>query len=224
MVMTSGCRDRAAEEAPSGQAAAAATAEQPAPDASSNPIPVEIAVSPRQAEPGEQLWAAAPPGWIEGNRLATPSLRRAEFEPPGQPADPKNGPREQLVLESMPMDPSLDTINFIDQLSAELSATCEGFRDAPTFSGYENGYPTTVRLLSCPLRKASETAKVTLIKAIAGNAHFYVLVREKEGPASAGLPANADEIAAWTLHLKRTLVCDTTNAEHPCPRLENAGP
>lgn len=178
-----------------------------------------------EAPAGELLLASPPDGWQEHGAMQTPTLRMAEYGPPASGEQRL----ERLTFEAQSGDPLPDPIAFVRGVSRDLADRCDGFEDSNVSSGYENGYPTSVRLMICGKFKDAEFGQVVMAKAIQGNERFYVITRRLRAPPADGDASllTAQEMAEWSAHLRGILVCDTRDAEHPCPspdRGEPAGP
>jgi hypothetical protein len=172
---------------------------------------------PPPAISGETLLAAPPEGWQQAFASEAPGIRIAEFIP----ADEQNDTwTHKISFESSGGTPPLpDPIEFVNGISADQRGTCEGFESFPTFSGTENGYPTSVHLLVCHRSKINDQSQVTMIKAIRGNERFYVITRALRGPplAEGEKPVAEEEIAGWSVYLRAITLCDGARPEHPCP-------
>ena len=167
-------------------------------------------------EPGERLLAAPPEGWKEAFASRAAKLRMAEYIP----ADESNDSwTRKITFESSSAKPLPDPLDFVSGISQDQEGTCEGFESFSTFSGLENGYPTTVHLLVCRHIQLIEKSQVTMLKAIQGAEQFYVITRAQRGPPlEEGAEAiSAEVIAAWSLYLRAITVCDSERPEHPCP-------
>ncbi|HEX7037708.1 MAG TPA: hypothetical protein VF210_18200 [Pseudomonadales bacterium] len=167
------------------------------------------------APTGELLLAAPPDGWQEQGAMQTPMLRMAEYGPP----DAGEQRLERLTFEAQSGDPLPDPIEFVRGVSRDLAERCDGFEDSNISSGYENGYPTSVRLMICTKFKDAELGQVVMAKAIQGNERFYVITRRLRAPPAEGGASllTAQEMAEWSAHLGGIRVCDTRDAKHPCP-------
>jgi hypothetical protein len=163
----------------------------------------------------ERLLAAAPKGWKEVFSRSSPELRIMEFIPEDQQNERWS---EKITFESLQSNPLPDPIEFQDGLILEQRESCENFNSYSTFSGIENGYPTTVQLLVCKRSEIINQSQVTMLKAIQGNEHFYVIsLAQRSAPLADDAKAMSDEeIAAWSLYLRSISVCDDT-PEHRCP-------
>ena len=173
------------------------------------------------AEPttSETLLAQPPPDWLRSTATTTPGLRLTEYRPPAPPAD---GWDDRMRFEASSGTPMPDPIQVALTMAEEQRKNCEGFEDHNTFSGFENGYPTSVRLLLCREDKRTGKALVTLVKAIQGNDFFYLIVRSRSAPPpDSGLDLISQaEIGGWSLHMRTIGLCDKQRADHPCPRAE----
>jgi len=164
---------------------------------------------------GEILLADPPQGWVEPGAMQTPVLRMAEYGPPDGP----EGRVERVTFEAQEGKPLPDPIDFVLAVSRDLEASCKGFEDINISSGFENGYPTSVRLMICPQLQSTPQGQVVMAKAIQGNDEFYVITRRLRVPPMRGdgQPLTAQEMAEWTAHLKGIRLCDTRSDDYPCP-------
>lgn len=180
-------------------------------------------VEPVEYAEGEQLLAVAPPGWKEAFASNAPGLRMAEYIPEDESVERWT---QKITFESSAGVPLPDPIEFVNAISKDQEGTCEGFESFSTFSGLENGYPTSVHLLVCHHSTIIEQSQVTLLKAIQGNDRFYVITRALRGPPmeADSQVISADDIAAWSLYLRAIGLCDTERAGHPCGTTGQAAP
>jgi len=180
---------------------------------------------PASEEPGERLIGQPPGGWHSVGATNTGGIRTAQFVPDG---DDHRDWFRRITFESL-ADQPLDPIAFLDLIEDEQKSTCEDFQAFPTFTGFENGYPTAVRLLICDRDRGTGRQELRMIKAIQGNDYFYVISRARREPpepppADGDRPSNGvedsgleEEVAAWSIYLKSIVVCDVDLADHPCP-------
>jgi len=163
----------------------------------------------------ERLLAAAPEGWKEVSSRGNAELHVMEFIPEDQQDERW---KDKYTFESLRSDPLPDPIEFQDGLVLEQRESCENLDAYSTFSGFENGYPTTVQLFICTRIELINQSQVTMLKAIQGNEQFYVIsLSRRDAPLAEDTKAMSDEeIAAWSLYLRAISVCDGT-PEHPCP-------
>lgn len=163
---------------------------------------------------GEHLLGQAPAGWKPVSANTTSTMRIAEFAP----ASPADEPAEKMTFESVKGDPLPDPIEFVRGLGDEQSKHCERYDHFNIYSGLENNYPTSVRLLTCAQHALTGKGEVTLIKAIQGNDSFYIISRTRRVPPfEDDNPLAEEEIGAWALHLRTLSLCDPSRPGHPCP-------
>lgn len=171
---------------------------------------------------GEQLMASPPSGWVETAAMNTPALRMAEYGPPGSVAEPPLSfaadTVERITFEAQTGQPLPDPIDFVLGISRDLHERCDPFYDVNVASDFENGYPTSVRLMICAEYRDSAHGQIVMAKAIQGNDAFYVITRRRmTAPIRDGAePLSPAEMAEWTTFLNRIFVCDTGKPEHPC--------
>lgn len=196
LVMLSGCSDtsKVAEQS-------ADSASQPA----ATPPPTE-----------ETLLLQPPPAWLRIEEQASEAFRLAEYVPAGQDKDSWN---DRLFIEANALKPLPDPISFLEAMGAELKTECTGSSHNNVHSGFENGYPTSVRLLICNKNNVSARSEVSIIKAIQGEDFFYVISRARRSDAlqNNAPPLTKKEMGEWTLYMRSIKVCDPRSQNHPCP-------
>jgi hypothetical protein len=168
-------------------------------------------------EDTERLLAQPPDGWSAIFASKRPGVRIAEYIPPGESAEEWT---EKLSFESFGGEPLPDPIGLLVEIARDQQATCNGFSDHNTFSGLENGYPTSVRLFVCRNNPVTQRGQITLIKAIQGSQHVYVITRARRVPpieSDAVLPMAHEDMAEWSSYLQAISLCDTADEAHPCP-------
>ena len=126
--------------------------------------------------------------------------------------------RTKLSIEA---HQGLDDIDPISALFGEIqnaSDVCTNFSHSNLFSGIENGYPTSVRLMECGENAHSSKGEISIIKAVQGNAYFYFvrLLRRTEPFTDSTEAIQKSEIAAWSTYLKGITVCDKDISDHTC--------
>ncbi len=214
-VVLCACERPASNDAPPPANATTATAATPAPEPVQT-TPVDLTQ--------EQLLADPPVNWQQIFQSDRPGGRMAEFIPDDSPAD---GWKEKLVFESFTGDPLPQPGELIGQIAADQQATCEKLTDTQTFSGVENGYPTSVHLLVCYVNKLTNQGQVTLIKAIRGDAHFYTVTlaaRTQAMELDNELPLPPAIVAEWAAYLSAISVCNPSAVAHPCPSAPEPAP
>lgn len=184
--------------------------------------PPAAADSAADAATGELLLAAPPAGWQEQGAMQTPTLRMAEYAPPRVREDRL----ERLTFEAQSGDPLPDPIEFVRGIGRDLAERCDRFEETNISSGYENGYPTSVRLMTCAKLEDASFGEVVMAKAIQGTERFYVITRRLRSPPAEddAQPLTAQEMAEWSAHLGAIRVCDTRAPDHPCPSAAAGAP
>ena len=174
--------------------------------------PESIVVQPAMTE---ILRAKPPAGWKLAYQFNNDDTRFADFTP----ADEDNKTwRTKLSIESHQNMDDIDPISAIMGEVQNNSEICSNFNHFNLFSGIENGYPTSVRLIECGENAHSNKGEISIIKAIQGNEHFYFvrLLRRTEPFSDSAQAMETSEIAAWSTYLKDITVCDTQHADHSC--------
>ena len=158
----------------------------------------------------EHLITEIPENWLQIINSKSKNLQVAEYVPP----DSTEQWQQKLSVEAMSGSFLPDPLEFTDAWAEEQAQVCNDFQDLPIHSGFENGYPTVVRMLICGQNKQTGKPLVTMIKVIRGNESLYTVTRiwrlEK-------LPPPRAEIAGWSAALRKTVACDPDLAAHPCP-------
>ena len=168
------------------------------------------ASEPNQNAAEEHLKAEIPEGWARVLNSNTGNLILAEYIPADSP-DPW---QQKLSIEVMSGSNLPDPLGFTAAWAQDQSELCEKFEDHPIHSGFENGYPTVVRMLVCGENKRTGKPLVTMIKVIQGNESLYTITRIWRLEE---LPLPQNEIAAWSSALRKTIACDPTLPAHACP-------
>jgi len=142
-----------------------------------------------------------------------------EYVPPD--SDPKAW-TDKVSFESFSGTPLPDPIEMLTSIANDQRKTCVKFADHETFSGLENGYPTSVRLFVCDVNPLNNKGQLTLVKTIKGDQNFYVITRARRTmpiqPEPDGkVPSEAKTIAEWSLYLHAISACNTADPKHPCP-------
>jgi hypothetical protein len=167
----------------------------------------------------EQLLADAPTNWQQSFRTEGPGIRMVEFAPAN--ADSKDW-TDKVSFESFSGTPLPDPIELLTSIASDQRKTCNKFTDHETFSGLENGYPTSVRLFICDVNPLTNKGQLTLVKTIKGDQNFYVITRARrtapiQPDPDGKMPAEAKTIAEWSLYLHAISACNTADSAHPCP-------
>lgn len=189
---------------------------------------------------GERLHAEIPAEWVQLLDRQAGDLYVAEYYPPedvailaantnGRPQWQRKLSIEVLASESLP-DPLIVAGGLIET----QAGTCDAFSEQGIFSGFENGYPTTVHMLQCPRSKGTEYGFLTVIKVIKGNEGLYTItrvwrtaasdippppplgVKEKEDGPLIEVQIDMAEIGAWANTLRSFSLCDDSSDRHKC--------
>lgn len=163
----------------------------------------------------EILRAKPPADWKLAYQVNNDETRFADFIPAEEDND---NWRTKLSIESHQNLDGVDPISAILGEVENTSEVCTNFNHFNLFSGVENGYPTSVRLIECGENAHNSKGEISIIKAIQGNDYFYFvrLSRRTEPFSDATQAMEKAEIAAWSAYLKDINACDTKNTYHPC--------
>ena len=178
-------------------------------------LPSTSGSSLSKPDTAEILRAKPPEGWKLSYQFNNDDMRLADFIPAEE--DVKAW-RTKLSIEA---HQGLDDIDPISALFGEIqnaSDVCTNFSHSNLFSGIENGYPTSVRLMECGENAHSSKGEISITKAIQGNAYFYFvrLLRRTEPFTDSTEAIQKSEIAAWSTYLKGITVCDKDISDHTC--------
>jgi len=171
----------------------------------------------KPAETTERLLVGPPRNWELVYQFNNRKTRLSEFVPPGQTAGAWDA---KLVLESHADLEDTDPIQMLMAEVKRLQETCTFVHHFNLFSGFENGYPTSVRLVLCGENRATGQGEIAVAKAIQGEDYLYLLNLKRRLPpfeeaGSAGVAEQ--EVGVWANYLSRIQLCDTASASHPCP-------
>jgi hypothetical protein len=172
-------------------------------------------VSSDEPVTGELLQATPPEGWQLAYQLNAGGTRLSEFIPADEDI---NSWQTKLSFESHADLADVDPILLLESEALALHDHCKFVRHFNVYSGLENNYPTSSRLVMCGENKQTGRGEVSLYKAIQANDFMYTIRFRKRVPAFAvNQPDFKDqEMASWTVFLKTLQVCDTHNSDHPC--------
>jgi hypothetical protein len=175
-----------------------------------------LALAATGARADERLTLPAPEGWRPLYAMESALLRLSEF---AVPRGDEVVDKVSFEWFSRALASERDPIEVADQLGAAVRAGCTDGSAQGVFAGYENGYPTAVRLFSCPRSADGGAGEVMLLKAIEGATGTWVIVRARrvEPFDDGGSGLSEAEIAAWSTSLRGITLCDPEAADHPCP-------
>lgn len=170
--------------------------------------------------PGERLIAQPPATWQSVFTLDTDRIRLAEFIPADED---KEDWTLKITFESFIQPDSSDPIEILLKEADRYREKCKFVQHFNLFSGLENGYPTSFRLIMCGAGNFSGKGEVLLLKAIQGEVYFYILKLLKR--VAAFQPHQSDtgeeEMAEWATYFKMLIVCNDSK-DHPCPSAKPA--
>jgi len=164
----------------------------------------------------ELLIAQPPPGWVNVYQLNQKGNRISEFIAAGD--DNLNWARK-VTFESFPQTSTADPIDLLLYEVDQYKEKCNFVQHFNLFSGLENNYPTSLRLVMCGTSKALKKGEVSMIKAIQGDENFYMVkMTRRVAPFKPHQSdVNKEEIAQWSVYFKHVLVCNHKQDRHPCP-------
>lgn len=167
----------------------------------------------------ERLLAEPPTGWVRAYEFTSDETRLVEFTP----SDENEGGEDASIRVSFESFVNKEEVDPLEILSAEVlrqREMCTSLSDFNLFSGFENNYPVSTRMILCGTLKAdADKGEFNLFKAIKGDEYLYVIriVKQVSAFTADGAAVAEQEVAAWTAWLKRIGVCNTGDSEHPCP-------
>lgn len=194
---------------------------------SSQPPGEQLKLSEQRAEQlAEKLIAQPPDNWQTVFTLNTQHSRITEFIPGNE--DNRDW-SIKITFESFIQPVSIDPIEILLQEADRYREKCKFLQHFNLFSGLENGYPTSVRLMMCGASNFSGKGEVLILKAIKGEEYFYVLKLLKRVPAFEPHQPELSkgEIAKWATYFKLLVVCNNSSnyasknysgKNHSCPK------
>jgi hypothetical protein len=120
----------------------------------------------------ENLLVTAPPGYKVGFSDKKPDMLMTEFVPAKETVENWTEMVTVQVFFGLKATPQ----QFMDDMANRWRAACPDAKEAHTVADApENGYPTLVRLLSCPKNPGTGKPEFTWFKAVQGNDSFYLV-------------------------------------------------
>lgn len=172
---------------------------------------------------GEMLIAKPPPDWQRIYQFNNEETRLSDYIPNDENEETW---ASKLSFESHAQLKHADPIAVIMGEIKNQAEICKYISHSNLFSGFENNYPTSVRLILCGENVHTEKGEVSLIKAIQGNEYFYLIQLVKKVPVFGPSSPVADnlqtpdftseEVAYWSTYMKRISLCDTRDDTHAC--------
>ncbi|MEX2489865.1 MAG: hypothetical protein WD356_10115 [Pseudomonadales bacterium] len=179
------------------------------------------AVTEPEPESTETLLAQPPDGWKQTYQMNNVTTRLTEFVPSGQTNTDWD---TRLSFESFRDLAGADPIEVLLNEVEQDKERCSFIQHFNLYSGYENGYPTSIRLIMCGENERTEKGEIELIKAIQGNDYLYIVrMLERIPPFEVNQPDFATgKMAQWASYFKMVSLCDTAREEHSCPEAEES--
>ncbi|MFT7131646.1 MAG: hypothetical protein ACI81O_000352 [Cyclobacteriaceae bacterium] len=166
----------------------------------------------------EQLLAAPPTGWQIVDQLNNTRTRLVDYIPAEQTPD---NWQTRLSFESHAALTDLDPIETLLREVEKTREKCSDLKDYNLFSGLENNYRTSTRLMLCGNNAFTQRGEISMLKVIQGNDYFYFVRLVKRLSTFDNGTANIEgieesEIAVWSTYLSNIRVCDPRLTAHPC--------
>ena len=170
----------------------------------------------KQNQSSEQLIARAPDKWNLVYQINNNSSRLSDYVPPGETDEIWS---TKLSFESFRDMVDMDPIQILLAEAANDNEHCKFIQHFSLYSGYENNYPSSVRLFFCGENTFVNKGEIKMVKAIQGDDYFYLIkMLKRVDPFEADQPEFAkEEIAVWSNYLRNITLCDTRKEDHSCP-------
>jgi hypothetical protein len=189
------------------------------PESRAAPVPMPRPDDTGQRKSTEQLLAKPPAEFKMVYRFNNADTRIMEFVPSAESDTDWN---VRITFESHAHLVDSDPIDVLIAEVKRLQDMCSFVQNFNLFSGFENGYPTSVRLMMCGTLTKLKEGQVSLAKVIQGSDYLYIVTVARRVPPFDVHEAEVEppEIAVWSNYLSRISVCDETSEAHPCPEPE----
>jgi hypothetical protein len=170
----------------------------------------------KQTQSPEQLIATAPDKWNLVYQMNNSSSRLSDYVPPGETDESWS---TKLSFESFRDMVDMDPIQILLAEAANDNEHCKFIQHFSLYSGYENNYPSSVRLFFCGENTFVNKGEIKMVKAIQGDDYFYLIkILKRVDPFETNQPGFAkEEIAVWSSYLRNITLCNSKKADHPCP-------
>jgi hypothetical protein len=173
-------------------------------------LAVVCASSAAAALENENLLVVVPDGYKSGFRDRKNNMIINEMVPVAQTVENWT---EMVTVQIFLGMQGVTPEQFRARMEGLWSKACANATSHPIANAVENGYPAAVWLMTCPRNRDAGKPEYTWFKAIQGNDSFYVVQKAFKFEPS------KEQIAAWTLYLKRVTACDTRLPERACPNV-----
>ncbi|MEI6203317.1 MAG: hypothetical protein WCP68_15310 [Enhydrobacter sp.] len=158
--------------------------------------------------PAERLIAPVPPDYRPAGKVSAPGSIVEIFRPPGQTDDNWTN---QLMVQTSRDRVKADPSDVLRGIEKTFAASCAEPEPATIAPGKVNGYATATTLFKCPRVTATGKPETSLVHAIAGNDHMYIV---HQAMRRAHTP---DELKQMIRYLGTVTGCDDQASGHPCP-------
>ena len=157
----------------------------------------------------ENLLVGLPAGYKVGHQAKTGALILTEMVPVAETVQDWS---EMLTVQVF-LGQTRTPESFRNQLAQLWAKSCADSRAAEIWQGAENGYPSAIWLLACPLNKATGKPEITWFKGIQGNDSFYLVQK-----AYRFMPT-PEQNTPWMQYFNQVSVCDSRLADRACPKV-----
>ena len=112
----------------------------------------------------------------------------------------------------------LDPIEILLSEAKKSEEKCTFVQHFNLFSGFENNYPTSLRLIMCGENENLNRGEVSMLKVIQGEDFLYIIRFLKRVDAFKINQPDVEkaEIATWSDYLRKIRLCNPTDDKHPC--------
>ena len=133
----------------------------------------------------EQIMMPHVAGWKRAFALQTPHMRIATYAVPYA-----TDKYEWVTLEwfSPQLVGPVDALKMAALASTNVREHCADGKDMSVYAGYENGYPTAVRLFTCPASKERPTNELLMFKAVQGKTGTWIVLQRRQVSAAGAWP------------------------------------
>jgi hypothetical protein len=188
-----------------------------------NPEPIDTASSNPQlkdktalaGETTEVLLAIPPSKWHQIYQLNEQVVRLADFVPANETT---LNWQTKLSFESHSNLVDLDPIEILLSEAKKSEEKCTFIQHFNLFSGFENNYPTSLRLIMCGENENLKQGELNMLKVIQGDDFLYIIrFLKRIEPFKLDQPdVEKSEIATWSDYLRKIRLCNPANDKHPC--------
>lgn len=163
---------------------------------------------------GENLVAAVPSGFKVGYQTGHDQMSMQEWV---RESESVANWTEMVTVQVFHANKTQTPYQFLQSIGKQWLQTCTGAVPNNIVNGRANGYPVSMLLLRCPLNPATKKPATTAVRVIRGGDALYSVQK-----AFRFDPSN-EQLAQAMLYLSNVIVCDTRQADHPCPNFNATG-